>query len=114
MATLTSKDRELVALGAAIAANCVPCIDYHVPKARAAGLSDEEIAEAVSLADFVKNVPAKKVLDAAARQLSSPIPKAGQACGAAGATERSTVTPCAQAPAAAGPGEEAADGPSCC
>ncbi len=114
MATLTSKDRELVALGAAIAANCIPCIDYHVPKARAAGLTDEEIAEAVSLADFVKNVPAKKVLEAASRMLTSPVPRAGQACDAAGAPTKSTANPCTQPPAGAVAGGAAGDGPSCC
>jgi 4-carboxymuconolactone decarboxylase len=65
MSTLSHRDRELVALGAALAANCIPCIEYHVPEARKAGLSDGEIAEAIALAEKIKRVPAGKVADAA-------------------------------------------------
>lgn len=65
MNNLSERDRELVAIGAAIASNCVPCIEYHVPAARKAGLDEAEIKEAVSLADKVKRVPARKVLETA-------------------------------------------------
>jgi 4-carboxymuconolactone decarboxylase len=65
MNNLSDRDRELVAIGAAIASNCVPCIEYHVPAARNAGLDNAEIKEAVSLADKVKRVPARKVLETA-------------------------------------------------
>ncbi len=65
MDTLTTKERELVALGAALGSNCVPCIEYHVPEARNAGLSDQQIGEAIRLADQVRQVPARKVLDTA-------------------------------------------------
>lgn len=65
MDTLTTKERELVALGAALASNCVPCIEYHVPEARKSGLTDQQIGEAIRLADTVRQVPARKVLDSA-------------------------------------------------
>ena len=65
MNVLSDRDRELVAIGAAIASNCVPCIEYHVPAARKAGLDDGEIREAALLADKVKRVPARKVLETA-------------------------------------------------
>ena len=71
METLTGRDRELVALGAALGSNCVPCIEYHVPEARKAGLTDEEIQEAIQLADKVRQVPARKVLEAALGLLPS-------------------------------------------
>ena len=70
MNALTFRDRELVALGAALASNCVPCIEFHVPEARKAGLTDAEIAEAIELADKIKRVPAGKPLDAASRQIA--------------------------------------------
>ena len=73
MTTLSHRDRELVALGAALAANCIPCIDYHVPEARKAGLSDDEIAEAIALADKIKRVPADKVLAAATAALTGTV-----------------------------------------
>jgi 4-carboxymuconolactone decarboxylase len=65
MDTLSIRERELVALGAALGSNCVPCIEYHVPEARKAGLSDRQISEAIQLADKVRQVPARKVLDTA-------------------------------------------------
>ena len=63
MTNLTDRERELVSIGAAMGSNCVPCMEYHVPAAREAGLSDAQIADAVRLADKVRQVPARKVLD---------------------------------------------------
>ncbi len=73
MAALTLVERELVALGAALGSNCVPCIEYHIPEARRAGLSDGQIEEAIHLADKLRQVPARKVLATAA----GLIPKTG-------------------------------------
>lgn len=69
MTNLTDRDRELVALGAAMGSNCVPCMEYHIPAARKAGLSDPQIVDAVRLADKVRQVPAQKVLDVALAML---------------------------------------------
>lgn len=71
--SLSDRDRELVALGAAIASNCIPCIEYHIPQARRTGLSDAEIATAVALADKVRRVPADKVLQTALALLEPQI-----------------------------------------
>jgi 4-carboxymuconolactone decarboxylase len=62
---LSLRERELTALGAAIASNCIPCIEYHIPQARKIGLSDADIREAVELAEKVRRVPADKVLQTA-------------------------------------------------
>ena len=62
---LSQRERELVALGAALGSNCVPCIEYHIPEARRAGLSDRQISAAIQMADTVRQVPARKVLGAA-------------------------------------------------
>src|SRR5512141_625755 len=69
MEHLTTRDRELVALGAALGSNCVPCIEAHVPAARKAGLSDSEIREAVRQADELRHIPAAKVLKTALAML---------------------------------------------
>jgi AhpD family alkylhydroperoxidase len=75
MPHLSPRDRELVALGAAMGSNCVPCIEYHIPQARKAGLSDSEISEAIRLADKVRQVPARKVLEVALQMLTeNPTP----------------------------------------
>jgi len=61
MEKLNAAERELVALGAALGSNCVPCIEYHIPESRKAGLNDQQISEAIRLADKVRQVPARKV-----------------------------------------------------
>lgn len=69
MSDLNPRERELVALGAAMGSNCVPCVEYHIPEARTAGLTDSEIHEAIRLADKVRHVPARKVLQTALKLL---------------------------------------------
>lgn len=65
MERLNAKERELVAIGAAIASNCIPCMEFHIPAAREAGLSDEQILFAIKIAEAVKKVPADQVRTAA-------------------------------------------------
>jgi AhpD family alkylhydroperoxidase len=61
MGKLNAQERELVAIGAAIASNCVSCMEFHIPAAREAGLSDEQILFAIKIAEAIKKVPADKV-----------------------------------------------------
>ena len=44
----------LICIGAATAANCIPCFEHFFGKAQEAALTDEEIQEAVDLASQVK------------------------------------------------------------
>lgn len=87
MRELNTREQELVALGAAIASNCVPCIEYHIPEARKAGLSDVQIKEAVRVADKVRRVPARAVLQTALARIEEnqqePAESAGSTCGCA-------------------------------
>jgi 4-carboxymuconolactone decarboxylase len=73
MSELTPRESELVSLAAALSSNCLPCIQRHIPEARKAGLTDAEIRAAVELADQVRQVPARLVLDAA-RSALEPAP----------------------------------------
>ena len=94
---LTPRERELVALGAAMGSNCVPCIEHHVPEARKAGLADAQIAEAVRLADAVRQVPARKVLDAAVAllpQAAGAGQPAEKPCGASAASPAPATACC--------------------
>jgi 4-carboxymuconolactone decarboxylase len=88
MNELTKREQSLVALGAAIASNCVPCVEYHIPVARRVGLSDTEIDEALGIADKVRQVPARAVLEAALARIETspecPAEKPGKECGCAG------------------------------
>ncbi|MBS7809690.1 carboxymuconolactone decarboxylase family protein [Roseococcus sp. XZZS9] len=47
---LDAKTRELIALAVAVTTRCQGCIDAHARKAQAAGLTKEEIAEALGVA----------------------------------------------------------------
>ena len=55
----TAQVAELVAIGAAIAANCEPCFKYHCDLARKLGVSNTDMRRAVDLAQQVKDVPAR-------------------------------------------------------
>lgn len=72
MNDLNHCQRELVALGAAMGSNCIPCIEYHIPEARKAGLTDSQISEAIRVADKVRQVPARNVLGSARCMLPEP------------------------------------------
>ncbi len=97
MNDLNHRERELVALGAAMGSNCISCIEYHIPEARQAGLTDAQIAEAIRLSDKVRQVPTRKVLNTAMQMLTEP--SAGICAGGSSAVE--TI-------------EAAATGRSCC
>ena len=59
--------KELVAIGAAIAANCEPCLRYHVRAAKELGVSLVDVACAIEIAAKVKNVPHQAMLKVGAR-----------------------------------------------
>jgi len=58
---------ELVAVGAAIASNCEPCLKYHYKRAVEMGVSHEDLALAILTAHQVKETPARRVLSLAER-----------------------------------------------
>jgi AhpD family alkylhydroperoxidase len=61
--------KELVAIGAAIAANCEPCLRYHVRAAEELGVSSADMASAIEMAAKVKDMPNQAVLKLGARLL---------------------------------------------
>lgn len=62
---------ELVAIGAAIGSNCEPCFKYHYDKARKLGVSNDDMLQAVTMAQGVKEAPARSVLELAHRYLKA-------------------------------------------
>lgn len=52
---MDEKTKLLISLGAATAANCIPCFEYYYQKAQAMGLAAEDIQEAVECAYKIKN-----------------------------------------------------------
>lgn len=71
MENLNERELALVALGASIGSNCIPCTAYHLKQCKKNGLTDGQIRAAVSMAVKVKSVPAQNVLSTAERMLDS-------------------------------------------
>ena len=86
---------ELVAIAAAIGANCEPCFKYHYSQARKLGVSRDDMAKAVALADRVKRAPAQNMLSLADKILGTNLanetpldPNPGSCC-----SSKSSKTP---------------------
>lgn len=58
---LDGRTAELIAIGASIAANCRPCLEYHVRAAREAGADDQDLAEAAEVGKMVRRGAAAKM-----------------------------------------------------
>ncbi|MGC8471501.1 MAG: arsenite efflux transporter metallochaperone ArsD [Acidimicrobiales bacterium] len=72
-AGLDAATAELVAIGAAIGANCEPCLRYHYDQARRLGVAPGMMAEAVRVAQTVKDTPARSMSDLAAKLLGAEV-----------------------------------------
>jgi len=51
--------KELIAVGAATTANCVPCLNYHYQKALALGATNDDIKEAIEVGRMVRRGAAR-------------------------------------------------------
>ncbi len=70
--TIDTKTKELVAIRSSIAANCQPCLKYHLKIAKDSGATEEEIKDAMEIARFVKSKSAT-IMDEFARETFSGI-----------------------------------------
>lgn len=52
--SIDERTKILIAVGASVSANCQPCLDYHLNRARTAGLDEPEIAEAIETGRSVR------------------------------------------------------------
>ena len=57
---MDTKIKELIAVGASVTANCVPCLKYHFSQAQEAGATDDEIQQAVAVGQMVRKGAAGK------------------------------------------------------
>jgi AhpD family alkylhydroperoxidase len=82
---------ELVAIGAAIAANCEPCLKYHYHEAQQLGVSKTDMARAVATAAQVKDSPHQAILRLADRLtgagLGKPADGSDPCCGSQAASK---------------------------
>jgi len=60
---MDKKMEEMIALGAAYAVNCGPCMEVHKRKAIEAGLTEGEMQAAIQVAEAVKAGASKKSKD---------------------------------------------------
>jgi AhpD family alkylhydroperoxidase len=58
---LDNRILELIAVGASVAANCQPCLDYNVGKALEFGADRQQIAEAIEVGKRVRQGAASKM-----------------------------------------------------
>ncbi|MDH4327490.1 MAG: carboxymuconolactone decarboxylase family protein [Nitrospira sp.] len=81
---LDDRIKELIAVGASIAANCQPCLEYHAGEARKSGADGQEIMDAIEVGKMVRRGAASKIDKFAATlaQPGSPAPASSDdACG---------------------------------
>ena len=51
---LDNRTKQLIAMGTSVGANCYPCLEWYVNKAREQGIPDDEIAEAIEVGKMVR------------------------------------------------------------
>ncbi len=76
---LSRQEKEIIAIGASVAAGCQPCTEHHVGEARAAGVSEREMRQAVDDALCVRR-RASAVIARHAGMLLGGSPSADAAC----------------------------------
>jgi AhpD family alkylhydroperoxidase len=85
---ITPAVAELIAVAAAVTANCEPCFKLHYAEASKLGVSRDDVAQAVALADRVKRAPAANMLALADKLLGThlatqpPAPPPAACCAA--------------------------------
>lgn len=59
--SLDMQTKELIAVSASLAGNCLPCLEWHCKKCMELKIPIEDIKEAIETARTVKGVPMKKI-----------------------------------------------------
>jgi len=57
---MDQKLKEMIAIGASVTANCIPCIRFHFNRAQEVGLATDEIRAAVQVGKMVRAGATKK------------------------------------------------------
>ena len=69
---MNNRVKELIAIGASVTANCQPCLEYHVAKARENGAEEEEIKDAITVGKIVRKGAAGKMDQYASKMFKDP------------------------------------------
>jgi len=59
--TFDKRTVELIALGASVAVNCQPCLQFHINEALKVGVAESEIKEAIQVGKTVRKGAAYKM-----------------------------------------------------
>ncbi|MDM7459671.1 MAG: arsenic metallochaperone ArsD family protein, partial [Paracoccus sp. (in: a-proteobacteria)] len=79
---ITAQVRELIALGAAVAANCRLCVERHVERSRQMGLSDAQMRDAIATGRMVREASERNFHDLLEKLIPEAEPdKASPCCG---------------------------------
>lgn len=81
---MDKKIKTLVSLGAAVAANCIPCFEHYYQLAGKEGITDEDVCEVVKIAEKVKHgaaVATKQCICDIMKGNESPVRCATACCG---------------------------------
>lgn len=81
---LDNRIKELIAVGASIAANCQPCLQYHTGEARKSGAEEQAIMEAIEVGKMVRRGAASKMDKFAATLSQAAAPATSSSGGACG------------------------------
>ncbi len=60
---MTTREKELIAIGVSYAVNCDPCIRYHWQVGKEAGVTIDEAQEAIKIAEMVNRGAKLRMLD---------------------------------------------------
>ncbi len=90
---LDAATAELVALGAAVGANCESCLKFHYNEARRLGVSTATMVAAVRIAQTVKDSPARSMLELTAKLLATTPETLRSPSTATDATPATSVSP---------------------
>lgn len=86
---MNEQTKELIALGASVAAHCQPCLKYHYAKARELGLSAEDIQAAIAIGHQVES-GARKAMSDFEKELSAATNSNSESCCGGGSSEKSS------------------------
>ena len=81
---MDNQTKVLISIGASVAANCQPCLTWHVSKAQEAGVDEQDLAMAIEVAKAVRTGAANsmdKFAGTALGRSANEQPSSGCKCG---------------------------------
>ena len=79
---MEEKTKELIAIGAAVAGHCQPCLTYHVAEAKKLGVGTDEIREAIGVGQMVEKGAMAAMRDSAKEVMGAPVGRSSVCCAA--------------------------------